>query len=215
MKTIDETRRINLQTLIAEFGGVGALAERVGHKNNTQISQWRNASVDQKTGKPRVISSESARLLESVCNKPLGWMDNLHGLPNTQPAPPLSRVPLINWVQAGHWTDVVDTLPPGEGDRIETSYRARRHTFAVRVRGDSMQPRFPEGCIIVVEPDEQALPGKFVIVRQNGDSEATFKQLIQDGGTLYLKPINDRYPIMQMRDDAVIVGVVKQMVMDV
>lgn len=213
MRTIDEIRRDNLETLIAEQGGVGLLANRIGHKNNTQISQWRNASVDQKTGKPRVVSNESARLLELTCNRPLGWMDNQHDDPNTSAAPPLSIVPLISWVQAGSWTTIADY--PHELQNVETSYRARRHTFAVKVRGDSMQPKFPDGCIIIVEPDEEATHGKYVVVRQNGDSEATFKQLIADGGTLFLRPVNDRYPIMPMRPDAVIVGVVKQMMMEV
>lgn len=128
-------------------------------------------------------------------------------------------VPLISWVQAGQWQDVIDELQPGEGERIPTTYKARRHTYALRVRNDSMvstegRHSFPEGCIIIVEPEEQASPGSFVIVRQNG-TEATFKQLMQDGGRWYLKPLNPRYPIMDLRPDAVICGVVKKMEMDV
>ncbi len=124
-------------------------------------------------------------------------------------------VPLISEVQAGAWRDVIDNLQPGEGERIPTTYKAKRHTYALRVRGDSMEPKFPDGCIIIVEPEELADNGKFVVVRQNGDTEATFKQFIQDGSRRYLKPLNPRYPIMEMTEDAVFCGVVKKMEMDV
>lgn len=124
-------------------------------------------------------------------------------------------VPLISWVQAGDWQAVIDNLSPGEGELVETTYNAKRHTYALRVKGDSMEPRFPDGSILIVEPDEPAVHGKFVIVRQNGNTEATFKQLVQDGSNYYLKPLNPRYPIMELRPDAVICGVVKRVEMDV
>lgn len=134
---------------------------------------------------------------------------------NTEAAPDVKgTVPLISWVQAGEWQQAIDNLQPGQGERIATLYRPRRHTYALRVRGESMEPKFPDGCIIIIEPDEAPEPGRFVIVRQNGD-EATFKQLVSDGGRLYLKPLNPRYPILELRQDAAFCGVVKRMEMDV
>jgi SOS-response transcriptional repressor LexA len=134
---------------------------------------------------------------------------------NVETAPEIKgTVPLISWVQAGHWNDVIDNLHPGEGERIPTTYRVRKHTYALRVRGDSMEPKFPEGAILIVEPDENPEPGAFVIVRHNG-GEATFKQLMVDGNTRYLKPLNSRYPIMEVKPDAVFCGVVKRVEMDV
>lgn len=130
------------------------------------------------------------------------------------------RVPLISLVAAGNWGEAVNNLEPGQADEwIATTVTVKKHTYALRVQGDSMvsasgKYSFPDGAIIIVEPEEEARHGSFVIVRQNG-SEATFKQLVHDGGQMYLKPLNDRYPIMPMRPDAVICGVVKQMVMDV
>lgn len=134
---------------------------------------------------------------------------------NVEEGPELGKgVPLISWVQAGSWQDVIDNLQPGQGERISTTWPARAHTFALRVRGDSMEPKFPDGSIIIVEPEISAQPGDFVIVRQNGD-EATFKQLILDGSIYYLKPLNPRYPILKLDEDAAICGVVKRVEMDV
>lgn len=80
---------------------------------------------------------------------------------NTMPGPSLrGRVPLISWVQAGAWSEVIDNLQPGEGERIETTYRASANAYALRVRGDSMEPKFPSGCLLIVEPNENPEPGK-------------------------------------------------------
>jgi SOS-response transcriptional repressor LexA len=132
-----------------------------------------------------------------------------------------TAVPLISWVQAGDWREIVsqehwDTCAAADAapyEMIPTTYKKRPHTYALRVHGDSMEPKFPKGCIIIVEPEEDPMSGSYVIVRQNG-SEATFKQLVLDGDVKYLKPLNDRYPIMELRKDAVFCGVVKRMEME-
>jgi SOS-response transcriptional repressor LexA len=70
--------------------------------------------------------------------------------------------------------------------------------------GDS----FPEGSIVVVEPEMEAQPGDYVIAL-NESNETTFKQLVKDGGDLYLKPLNTRYPIKRL-DGARVIGVVRE-----
>ena len=128
---------------------------------------------------------------------------------------PANRVPLISFVAAGNWSDAVDNYAPGDAEAwVETTVPVKRHTYALRVEGDSMEPRFPNGAILIVEPEAEAKSGSFVIMRQNG-TDATFKQLVHDGGRWYLKPVNPRYPIMELSEDAVLCGVVRQMVMDV
>jgi DNA-binding transcriptional regulator YdaS (Cro superfamily) len=78
MMTIDEIRRENLLSLIAECGGTKALAEKIG-KSDAQVSQWANASVDSKTKRPRGISDDVCRHIEVSCGKVRGWMDNPKG----------------------------------------------------------------------------------------------------------------------------------------
>lgn len=128
---------------------------------------------------------------------------------NVSPGPDIrGKVPLISWVQAGDFGDVVDLLHPGDAfEWIETSIQPHEHTFALRVEGDSMEPDFPAGTILIVEPDFDAHAGDFVIAR-NGDQQATFKQLVRDGGDWYLKPLNPRYPLKPL-GDCQIIGVVR------
>jgi len=121
------------------------------------------------------------------------------------------RVPVIAWVKAGEFSEIVDNYHPGDAEEwVEATIAVRRHTFALRVEGDSMEPDFPPGMLLIVEPEMQPLPGDFVIARNGG--EATFKQLTRDGGDWFLKPLNPRYPIKPLPEDAVIVGVVREAV---
>ena len=131
---------------------------------------------------------------------------------NVAPGPPIrGKVPLISWVSAGVWREAIDPLEPGDAEAwIETTSPVMRHTFALRVQGDSMEPDFPAGVLIVVEPDLDPQPGDYVIAK-NGD-EATFKQLVKDGADWYLKPLNPRYPIKPLESPCKIIGVVREAV---
>lgn len=132
------------------------------------------------------------------------------------------RVPIISWVQAGSWSSAVDNFHPGDADEwAETTVPIHQHTYALRVRGDSMtnpagEPSFPDGQVIVVEPDAidspEKLVGSFVIVKRAAEDEATFKQLVKDAGRFFLKPLNPRYPMLELQAGDVLCGVVREKV---
>lgn len=150
-------------------------------------------------------------------------LDILFDTGNTYAGPDVNKVPLISWVQAGNFAAVVDNLQPGDAEEwIPTTVPVRRHTYALRVRGESMtnpngEPTFPSGCVIIVEPDAidtldklaSSPVSSFVIVKRMGDDEATFKQLVRDNGKYYLKPLNPQYPMIELREGDVLCGVVR------
>ena len=133
---------------------------------------------------------------------------------------PVSPLPLVSWVRAGQWNEVVDVYPPGEGEKlVYTTRKVGTRAYALRVVGDSMEnpngrPTYPQGSIIIVDPDREPMHGNAVIVRLDDSKEATFKQLIIEGGVRYLKPLNPRYPIMKIGAHATFCGVVVQTVID-
>lgn len=123
---------------------------------------------------------------------------------------PAWKVPIISWIKAGEFSECSDIQLPEQADEwLGTTTKPRTHTFALRIKGDSMEPLFTEGMLIIIEPDMEALPGDYVIAK-NGD-EATFKQFIKDGPDYYLKPLNDRYPIKPLGESKII-GVVREAV---
>lgn len=122
------------------------------------------------------------------------------------------EVPLISEVEAGNYTAIDNFKPKGGFETVPVTVPVKRHTFALRVHGDSMVAStgdsFPEGAILVVEPELTAEPGDYVIVL-NSKNQTTFKQLVKDGADYYLKPLNTRYPVKPL-GSAEIIGVVRE-----
>lgn len=118
----------------------------------------------------------------------------------------LNRVPVISWVQAGNWRDI-EHYDSDDMEYVQT-VKFIEDGFALRVHGDSMQPEFADGDIIVIDPHAPQDAGCYVVAVHN--NQATLKKLVYDGTTPYLKPLNPQYPMLSWNENTRIVGVVKQ-----
>ena len=125
-------------------------------------------------------------------------------------APIFARLPLISWEDANQYCDEsIETVHPKEVESwIPVAPRSSDQTFALRVPDDSMEPEFQEGEIIIVDPTLQGKHNQFLVARMEGDSTATFKQLIIVGNKQYLKPLNSRYPLIDVQGQLQTCGVV-------
>jgi SOS-response transcriptional repressor LexA len=121
----------------------------------------------------------------------------------------IRRVPRLSWVSAGLFREMEAAAHPAEWDTPSEPMSAQ--AFSLRVEGDSMEPEFPHGCVIFVEPCGEALNGDFVVVALDETHRATFKELVVDGPSRYLKPLNSRYPILPLAAEARVCGVVREM----
>ncbi|WP_241597411.1 S24 family peptidase [Rosenbergiella epipactidis] len=143
--------------------------------------------------------------------------------PNPTSRHGVKEVPLISWVQAGEWTEtgspVIKSLYL---ETIFTTAAVSDLAFALSVRGDSMTnptgaPSIPEGSIVVVDPDicsPNEANGKIVVAQIEGSSEATLKKFVIDGPTKYLVPLNPNYKLLEINGNCRLVGVVRQVIMD-
>lgn len=90
--------------------------------------------------------------------------------------------------------------------------------YALTVIGDSMgspksRPSYPDGSVIVVDLYEPIVSGACVVARLEG-AQATFRQYLEDGSKRYLKPLNPRYPIIEIAGDVTFYGVAVQVMCD-
>ncbi|MDJ0957763.1 MAG: S24 family peptidase [Arenicellales bacterium] len=76
--------------------------------------------------------------------------------------------------------------------------------YALRVLGDSMEPEFKEGEVIVIEPQLTAEEGAYVVALH--DNDFLFRQLSRENDRWYLKPLNSRYPTIELHNKDSIKG---------
>ncbi|UVJ42346.1 helix-turn-helix domain-containing protein [Pseudomonas sp. LS1212] len=123
------------------------------------------------------------------------------------------RYPVISWEAAGQLAEPGPfTYPDG---RFETTdYQARGAAFWLEVQGDAMTAPLglsvPEGMLILVDPAIEAVVGKLVIAKCHGRPGATFRQLSEEGGQRYLRPLNPTYPKVLLTEQCCLLGVVVQ-----
>jgi SOS-response transcriptional repressor LexA len=99
---------------------------------------------------------------------------------------------------AGKWQAVCDNFQPGEADEWTESDVKGKNVFALRIKGDSMEPEFREGDVVIVNPHVEAKPGDYVIVKNDAE-KATFKQLKKFGDALVLHPLNSKYEDIELK----------------
>lgn len=182
------------------------LAKAAG-KSRAAVSHWLKGTTLE-------IKSDSAAGLQALTGYNSIWISTGKGpkkaADSPSPGPSIRGVvPLISNVQAGMYTEFVDNFHGdyGEHEQVPTTVPVNQRTFALRVQGDSMEPDFTAGMILIVEPELDPQNGDFVIAK-NGSEETTFKQLVQDGADWYLKPLNPRYPLKPLGKNPII-GVVR------
>ncbi|WLH77419.1 XRE family transcriptional regulator [Pseudomonas sp. FP2335] len=95
-----------------------------------------------------------------------------------------------------------------------TDYHARGAAFWLPVTGDAMTApsglSISAGMLILVDPAITPEPGKLVVAQWADSPQATFRQLVQESGQLYLVPLNPTYPKQLFSADCRILGVVVQ-----
>jgi SOS-response transcriptional repressor LexA len=123
----------------------------------------------------------------------------LEGAPVPEPTDELkslersTRVALISWLQASLLPSAFDS--PQLEDGAEWMPRPKHcgaRTFALKVRGESMEPAYQHGDIIFLDPDVAPEHGNDVVVRLV--DEVVFKRLVIEGKREFLKPANPHWP---------------------
>lgn len=95
---------------------------------------------------------------------------------------------------AGTFIDSYELLMHGTID-VKDDALSSRADYAIGVSGDSMEPKYCDGDIVLVRKTRIIDYGDVGIFQYNGD--IYIKELSRDG----LKSLNDRYPVIRNNDD--------------
>ena len=170
---------------IAHIEGLPADVRQEYESAEAENQKWRQIAknlIDKK--------GDSSRLTELLAESDLNIeQENL-------PLAPGRLVPVINKVSAGYPTDFNDLdYPVGiADDYIRCPDLHDPNTFAVRVVGDSMEPKFHEGDIVIFSPATEVHNGDDCFVRFAMPHETTFKRVFfESDNKIRLQPRNEKY----------------------
>jgi SOS-response transcriptional repressor LexA len=129
--------------------------------------------------------------------------------------PNIHQVPILSWEAALHWPHFSKCQDAQFAYLPILSHQASAQTFALLLNNDVMESphglSFPQGGFILVDSLREVSPNQYVLVRTERPQNLLFRQLILDAGRYYLKPLNPRYPITTLPQDATFLGVITQL----
>ena len=101
------------------------------------------------------------------------------------------KIPVLGQVAAGIPISAVEDILDYE--EIPATWKAQGEFFALKIKGDSMEPRMISGDVVIVRQQATADSGDTVVVLVNGDS-ATCKKLQKTDSGIMLVSTNTKYP---------------------
>jgi phage repressor protein C with HTH and peptisase S24 domain len=175
---------------LATRGGLSpsGLAKKSG-LDPTTFNKSKRVTPD---GRPRWPSTESvAKALQATGVSVDSFVSLITGGASSTKA-----VPLIGFAEAGSGGYFDDGgFPVGKGwDEIAFPSVNDEHAYALEISGDSMEPAYRKGDVIVVSPAAPTRRGDRVVVKTK-DGEVMVKQLARKTAkTIELHPLNPDHP---------------------
>jgi phage repressor protein C with HTH and peptisase S24 domain len=171
---------------LAERGGLSpsGLAKRSG-LDPTTFNKSKRITPD---GRERWPSTESVAKALAATSSTIDTFVRLIG-ENAQGA---QSVPLLGFAQAGSGGYFDDGgLPAGKGwDVVALPSVDDEHAYALEISGDSMNPAYRDGDIIVVSPGTPIRRGDRVVVKTRGDEVVVKELRRRTAKTLELQSLN-------------------------
>lgn len=120
--------------------------------------------------------------------------------PNVGAAYNLRNLPVLSWAQAGQATDYGEI--PADWDEAVPSDVSDERAFGVRLRGDSMEPRFSDGDIAILLPSIPPNNGDIVVANLKNEGVLCKIMHVQlDKNLITLSSYNPAYPPMERHRD--------------
>lgn len=166
------------------------LAKRIG-VHESSINKYEKGLVDIPLSK----ITELARVLNVTESYLMGWEDD------DKETPQGIKIPVLGTVAAGIPISAVEDILDYE--EIPQSWQNQGEFFALKIKGDSMQPKMDEGDVVIVRQQSDANNGDTVIVLVNGD-DATCKKLQKTDNGIMLVSTNPNYLPMFFTNEEIV-----------
>lgn len=154
------------------------LAELCG-VHQTAVSQWEKGRT--------APDKNSLKILSDIFGVSV---DTIMGIES--PKKDKVLIPVLGYVRAGVPIEAVEEILDYE--EISPKMAASGEFFALKIKGNSMEPRICEDDVVIVRKQNDVESGDVAVVLVNS-MDATVKKIIKKGTSLSLVPFNPNYDI--------------------
>ncbi|HRE32588.1 MAG TPA: S24 family peptidase [Candidatus Berkiella sp.] len=174
-------------------------AKSFSERNNVKISTYALHEAG-----TRSMSFEIIEHYSQLLDINASWL--LTGI-GPQSAQHTRRVPIIDWNEVPLFPKgiLLETKQYTYSD-IDLSMRA----FALVVQNDAMEPRYPQGTIIIVDCEQTPASDDYAIVLSADQKAPLFTQLIATENELFARPLNPLYETLSLARSTKKIGKVVQ-----
>ena len=157
------------------------LAELVGYKDRTSIAKIEAGNVD-------LSNSKIRKFAEALSVSEIELLGLLNDEGKTSQS---NRIKVYGSVPAGIPLEAIEDVVDWED--IPLDWSAGGNEFiGLRVKGDSMAPKYVDGDTVIVKIQPDCESGQDAVIYVNG-YEATLKKLIKKTDCIILQPLNPSY----------------------
>ena len=182
IKTLRMQRKMSQETL----------AKLTGYSDRSTIAKIEKGKIDLSENKIKIF----AQALGTTPAYLMGWIEE----DNNKETNAL-KIPVLGNVAAGIPISAVEDILDYE--EVPISWQNQGEFFALRIKGDSMEPRMESGDVVIVKQQSDANSGDTVIALVNGD-DATCKKLQKTDNGIMLVSTNPKYlPMFFTKEDIV------------
>lgn len=111
-----------------------------------------------------------------------------------------TRIPVLGKVVAGIPLEAIEDIIDYE--EIPQSMAKSGEFFGLQIKGDSMEPKFSEGDVVIVRKQDDVDSGSIAIILVNGN-EATIKRVKKFDGGINLVPTNPAYDVLTYTNEQI------------
>lgn len=181
------------------------LAMKLGVRQST-VGMWENGANRPQNARLETLASIFGVSTDYL----LGRSNDKGGDDAPHVSPGAVRVPVYGTIPAGVPMEAIEDIIDYEEIPQEWT-RGGREFFGLRIKGDSMYPRYEDGDVIIFKRQDTCENGQDCAVMVNGD-DATFKRVKLSDRAVVLVSLNPNYePMIYAPNDVRIIGVVYEL----
>lgn len=164
---------------------VDDIADKLG-KSRATVYRYENGDIE---NMPYDVLIPLAKILDTRPGVLTGWMNEKDSYQVES-----VRIPILGRVVAGVPLLAIENFDDDEWEEIPKNLSDKGEFFALRIKGNSMEPKMSQGDVIIVKKQSNVNSGEIAVIMINGENATVKKVVKQENGIMLLASNQEVYP---------------------